>query len=141
MTDMKSVPELADLQKSIHETLKQWHEPDSDSTPLDGLFLVRQAGAPGQDTPRQAANKLLLAALEGLALEHPADAELLRRRFLDELTIQAVGNAMNMSEATVYRRLPAALRRLAGILHSRETQARAEPPAGAAKPAGTPRLR
>ena len=112
------------LKSDISAALKQWNEPDTGSSPLKSLYLYRQAQLEGLSTSRQITNKLLLDALEMLAHENASDASLLRKRFLDEMTVYAVANAFNFSEATVYRRQNEALRQLTDLLLKSETQAR-----------------
>jgi hypothetical protein len=121
---MNTIPEITVFQDTTHTALKQWYEPDNGSSPLEELFLYRRAQLADRSTPRQITNNLLLKALEAMAQENATEADLLRKRFLDELAVQAVGNALNMSDATVYRRQTDALRRLTGVLLNLETRAR-----------------
>ncbi len=115
---------LLKLQADLHQALKMWHEPGSETSPLDYLQLFQQIRLSQDSNARQATDQILLNALETLALEYQAEENLLRKRFLDGLTTYAVAKQLNVSEATVYRKQQEALKRLALILLDMESQAR-----------------
>lgn len=100
------------LQEDLHQALKTWHKPKTTGSPLDYLQIYQHIRLTTGSTARQAANQLLLQALEILALEHPAEADLLRKRFVEELVIHVVAIQLNVSEATVYRKQQEALNQL-----------------------------
>ncbi|MCP4289823.1 MAG: hypothetical protein GY792_36290 [Gammaproteobacteria bacterium] len=115
---------LTRLQSDIHQALKQWHKAGSDDSPLAGLLLFQQARHDGSGSIRQTTNQLLLAGLKQLETESEAGARLLRMRFLDEMTVVAVANQLNVAEITVHRNQKAALNHLARIIGTQEEQRR-----------------
>lgn len=115
---------LSELENDIYEALRGWHQANPSVGPLDHLQLFQQALLAGDGNIRQATNKVLLEALDGLAEDYPIEATLLRRRYLDRLMMNAVANQLNMSEATAYRRQQIAIQQLALVLQEQEKQAR-----------------
>jgi hypothetical protein len=121
---VKAGEPFSKLQEDIHYALKAWHKPDTGSSPLGDLHIFQQARLRGTRTARQAANELLLKALETLSVEYEVEAALLRKRFLDGLVMHAAANWLNVGESTAYRIQQTALEQLARIVHAREVQAR-----------------
>lgn len=117
---------LSKLQHDIHTALQSWHETNTDTSPLDYLLLFQQAKARGAGNARQATNEILLEALEFLAIKHKADADLLRKRFLDEMMMYTVANQLNVGESTAYRKQQDAIKQLAQIIQAREAGLRHE---------------
>ncbi|MCB9079648.1 MAG: hypothetical protein H6631_18745 [Anaerolineaceae bacterium] len=111
---------FSQLQANIYQALKDWYEPGSETSPLSDLRLFQQNQRQNGASPRQATNQILLEALEELALTHQEGADLLRKRFLDGLTIYALAGRFNIGEATVYRRQEKALDRLTHLLYDQE---------------------
>lgn len=124
-TDTGSTISPSQLQEDLHHALKTWHEAGPEASPLDYLQIFQQARLAGAGNTRQATNHVLFQAIEALAVEHTAEANLLRKRFLDGLTTHAVANQLNVSEATAYRKQQEALKLLARLVLAQETQARA----------------
>lgn len=117
---------LPTLQADIHQALKLWHKASSDDSPLAYLFLLQQTRGRNTASTRQTTNQLLLDALKILEAEAEEAAQLLRLRFLDELSVFAVANQLNVAEITVHRLQKAALQHLARIIEDREHSLRAE---------------
>ncbi len=113
---------LAKLQHDIHTALRLWHTTGIETSPLDYLQLLQQAQTGGKGTAHQVANQLLLEALETLAVKHPAEADLLRRRFLDEEMMHTMANRLNIGESTAYRKQQEALQQLARVVLDLETR-------------------
>jgi hypothetical protein len=116
---------LSELQKDIHNALKSWHNSRADSSSLDSLQLFRQARVGGSANVRRASNKIILDALETLALEDEISASLLQQHFLDGALMHAVASRLNIGQSTAYRRQQKAIRQLALIIQAKEAQARA----------------
>jgi len=115
---------LSKLQRDIHTALQAWYEAGSHTSSLNYLHLFQQARAGGANNARQAANQLLLEALETLAFKNRAETDLLRKRFLDGTTMHAVANQLNVGESTAYRKQQEALKQLALIVQEKELEAR-----------------
>lgn len=123
---MQDQPSLSKLQADIHTALKSWHSGNPDTGSLDYLQLFQQVKATSSQNTRQITNKILYEALDALAAEHQQQAILLRRRFLDGLTMHAVANQLNLGESTAYRKQQEALRQLALVVQAHERQARSD---------------
>lgn len=115
---------LEKLQRDIHTALQQWHDVTTPSTSLDYLHIFQQARAKDEGHARQVTNTILLTALETLAIKHKAEADLLRRRFLDGELMHALANRLNIGESTAYRKQQEALEQLARIVQQQEAQAK-----------------
>jgi hypothetical protein len=113
------------IQGDVHSALKLWHSADTDTSPLDHLYIFQQIQRQGSNA-RQATNELLLDALKALEAAHGEDADLLRLRFLDDTPMHAVANQLNLAESTANKKQRQAIRRLASILCTQERQAREE---------------
>ena len=57
-----------------------------------------------------------------LAIEHEVEADLLRKRFLDGMTIQAVANWLNGSLSSAHRKQKRAIKLLTRVLEAKETE-------------------
>lgn len=124
---------LVKLQADIHTALKNWYDDQVETSSLEYLQLFRRAKARDDGNAREMANKILLDALETMALEHQLETDLLRRRFLDGLTMHTVANQFNLGESTAFRKQKEALRQLALILREWEKRARSDYQAGLEK--------
>ncbi len=129
---------LTGLQEDIRTALKAWHQPDTDPALLDDLQLFQQARLAGDGSSRQAANNILLDALEVLEIKDETGASLLRKRFLDGLAGHIVANQLNIGESTAYRKQQEAIKQLAQIIRDREMQARSSFQAGLEKALNLP---
>lgn len=116
---------LAELQRDIHTALQMWHNSGSETSPLAHLQWFQQVQIQAGSNTRQATNKLLLEALEILAVTHRLEADLLRQRFLDMEMMHVVANRLNMGESTAYRKQQEALQQLALVIQEKETQLKA----------------
>ena len=121
---MESELSLSKLQADLHHALKSWHKASVEASSLDYLRLFRQAHREGAGNARQATNEILLDALKTLEVEYEQEAALLRKRYLDGMTVRAVENWLNVGEATVQRWQKRAIERLAHILYFQELQLR-----------------
>lgn len=111
---------LSKLQADIHIALQGWHNLSVETSPLDYLQLFQQAQTRENGNARQVTNKILLEALEILAVKHKAEADLLRRRFLDGDMMHTVANRLNIGESTAYRKQQEALKQLALVVQAQE---------------------
>jgi hypothetical protein len=110
------------LREQVHEALKHWHDAGQGQSPLARLVLY-QEWRRNTASAQQATNKLLYQALEQLEQTQPEEAELLRRRFLDDETVPMVANRLNIAEGTVYKRQQRALEALTAVIATMEQQA------------------
>ncbi len=110
----------SELQSNVYQALKTWHEAYTEISPLADMNLFQQEKRLGGGSNRQITNRILLKALDNLAKTHKSEAELLRRRFLDDVVAQIVANRLNVGTATVYRRQKEALKELTRVLQTME---------------------
>ncbi len=114
--------DLADLQARVHRALAAWSNdaPGPGPGPLDGLALVQQVQASHGWAAHRAVAHVLTSALERLEAAEPEDANLLRRRFVDDAPAFAVAREMGMSEAAFFRRQRKAIANLTAVLAEME---------------------
>ncbi|MEZ4771508.1 MAG: NB-ARC domain-containing protein, partial [Caldilineales bacterium] len=123
MTDeTSSLPD--GFEKKVHDALRLWLKDASLGSPLDELMLVKQAMPGAGGDVRLATNRVLLEALNSLESAREADANLLRKRFLDDIPAFTVAKQLSIAEPTLYRRQHLAIRRLAETLYATELAAR-----------------
>lgn len=123
---------LDQLQHDLGLALEAWH--DGENTPqnlLEYLQLVqaeRKRLSAEKTFPfeRLATNQVLLAALDELAKQDETAAQILRWRYLDNQTQDAIGNKLNATRFTASRQLKTAYAQLVQILLKRETAVRAK---------------
>lgn len=122
---MSPVDELSlpQVQADLHAALNQWHDDDA-ATPLTRYHLFRLLQPQNGGRTREVSNQILLQALQVLDQQHPADAELLRLRFLDRAKVQTITARRNVSERKLYADQRRALARLAEIVADQERQTR-----------------
>lgn len=118
----------SDRLKHLEEALKQWHNPDQD-VPLDPWlpYLSRKAKATLQEKVNnkfRATNQLLFDLLEELNESNPEAADLLKARYIDDKTGFAVANSLGISESGFYRRRREAIKALAELAYTLETNIR-----------------
>ncbi len=112
----------SDLSIQLHNALKLWHKDPAHGSPIAHLTLVQRGLAAGYNL-RQATNQALLDGLEALQMDFATDAQLLRKRFLDDKPAFAVANELNMAEATLFKAQRRALDRLAEVIQRLEQAA------------------
>lgn len=123
---MESLPDA--LPQAAHDVLRRWYAGEHSGPPWTGMLIVaqRMAGQPVPD-PDLAVKEILLEALDTLNRQGGGDAaQILRWRFLDDLTAYDVANRLNLSDNIVYKRQRAAIRDLAAIVWQAEKAALAE---------------
>lgn len=111
-----------EFRQQVHNALRSWNDPPNTHT-LAGLHLVNEMLRTDASNPRQATNRVLLQALDWLAISHQQLASVLRLRFLDKMTTRGVGNRLNASEPSVYRWQAQAIEQLSKVLFTMEAQA------------------
>ena len=116
---------LSMLEDDLHAALRQWHRSNPTAGLLDKLYLFQRALAKTGNA-RQATNTILLETLKAMEGEHSQAAQLLRLRFLDQMTMTAVANRLNIAEGTAYKLQKQAISALASLLYQLEQQARLE---------------
>ncbi|MEM7128639.1 MAG: NB-ARC domain-containing protein [Chloroflexota bacterium] len=109
------------LYDDLLEALRLRHDPGTQN-PLGYLRIVRQALRTKSGSIRHILNAILDEALDSLAKLQPEQAMLLRLRFLDGETAQAVSNRLGLSSAAFSRLQEKAVLGLADILLQREEQ-------------------
>jgi hypothetical protein len=117
---------FATLTKDVHQALRDWHEVDDTTTPLDYLYLFRRLQRQGGGNARRVTNQLLLQAIETLAVTYDADARFLQARFLERLPIHRLANQLNSAESTIYVIQREAIARLAALIRTQEEAATQE---------------
>ncbi len=121
---------LPRLKTDLHHALKHWHTADDDGELLLADLLLVQShyqdlGPPTPTTTRLAINKVLLACLERLEKQQPQAADILKKRFLDQESIQRVSQLLPLSADQVKHKQNQALTLLAAILYAQEMEVRA----------------
>ena len=119
-------PMPKDLPNAVRTALRRWHTGKQEELPWRQMLTVTQqlAGSPVPN-PDLAVKEVLLQATNALE-EHAGGeaAEILRLRFLDDLTAAATANRLNLTQDVVYKRQRAALHDLATVIWQAELQAR-----------------
>ena len=92
-----------DFEAAVHGALQLWHKDPGLAGPLARLVLVQQEQAATGKDLRQAANQVLLDALDALAADHEPDAALLRARFLDGKPAFVVAIERHVADVTLFR--------------------------------------
>ncbi len=111
----------APLYEAVRRALQLWHEA-GDENPLAHLVTFQRADEQGNI--RHALNHRLLCALEELARLHSEDAHLLRLRYLDDLTAEAVAYRLGMSAPNLHKKQRKALQSLSDLIWRQEQAAR-----------------
>lgn len=114
-----------DLEGQVRTALRQWHSTSSAESPFASLLLFQQLRQATESDGHEATNRVLLQALHLLQADHPKEASLLRRSFLDNELDERIALDMNISEATLYRHKKKAERLLAEALANLEQQTQA----------------
>jgi hypothetical protein len=114
---------FANLDEKLTVTLKQWHKASSQVSPFKELHLFQQAQRQ-TGTAQLATNQVILTALDQLEAEDDHLANLLRLRFVEQMTMYTVAHRLNIAEGTAYKQQKHALERLARVLQARELAAR-----------------
>jgi hypothetical protein len=121
---MKPMPK--DLPNAIRTALRRWHTGQQEDLPWRQMLTVTQhlAGSPVPN-PDLAVKEVLLQAMNTLE-EHAGGeaAQILRMRFLDDLTAAATANRLNLTQDVVYKRQRTALNDLATVIWQAELEAR-----------------
>ncbi|WP_420628184.1 NB-ARC domain-containing protein [Candidatus Leptofilum sp.] len=118
-----------DWKTAVHSALNAWNQIDGNSQDfLDNLLLVQENRADTSTTTpvslRLATNTVLLNCLEELAQHDQTSAEILRRRYLDGETVQAVANQNGLGRHQFMRRQRKAIAALTKVILSKETAVR-----------------
>ncbi len=117
---------LSELVPAVRTALQQWYSGKQPEHVWNDMRIVAacaaQISAPDLGF---AVKQIMLDALDTLNRERGQLAEILRLRFLDDLTAQEVAHQLNLSENVVYKRQQAAIKALAAILWRQEQAARA----------------
>lgn len=119
---------MSDLQeksrKLVKGTLKNWHkEKGIDHEFLLSFLIVRSKLTTGPSDSlalRRVVRKLILVAIEELSETSPQEANVIRLRFVDDLTIYAVASRLNLSEHQISRVQAKAIESLAESIVTKE---------------------
>ena len=125
------------LRDGVAAALAQWSKGGS-ASPLGHLRLVQKCSQETGAGEVRAANQVLMSGIDALERESAEQANLLRWRYLDGLTMQHVANRLNRSEPACYRVQRQAIERLAEILCGRECELREAQVAVAVQRLGMP---
>lgn len=115
-----NAPSVTTLRQDLQAALQQWHEATILPTSLITLHLFRPFQAQNGGNARLALNEFLLMLLQALETENSKAARILRLRYLDNLTVYATANRLNLSESTLYPLQRQALDRLAALVYKKE---------------------
>jgi hypothetical protein len=118
--------DLTEFTSVIEKALHLWNNP-SESTPLTDLMIFKNAycSALSSVRVRVVSNRVLDDGVQMLAQSDRRLAELLWRRFRDDLPRKDVARIMQISIPYVDRLQRAAIGHLAELLYAQEMQARA----------------
>lgn len=123
---------LEDLTREIHVALSHYHKGIADPNTLLGNFLLvqqQQQKLQTQNVPtrlRLATNAVLLSGVENLEQQFPKEAEILRYRFFDVLSIEKASKKVGYSPDHANRLQREGIKHLAEILLAQEEMARNE---------------
>ena len=112
-----------DFAEHVRQALKDWHKESAASRSIEYLYLVRQKLREGAASTRQAINEVVLETLKKLEIENDQHARVLHLRFLNQKTVYATANELNLAEATVFELQRNAIRHLANLLWDMESAA------------------
>ncbi|MEZ4867538.1 MAG: ATP-binding protein [Caldilineaceae bacterium] len=112
----------ATLYAAVRQALRLWHETGNEN-PLAHLLTFQQSS--GQEDVRHFVNSRLLTALETMACQHADAAKLLRMRYLDGMTADAVAYRLGMSTANLNKKQKRALYTLAAVIQEQEDELQA----------------
>jgi len=109
-----------DFSQRIHLALRSWHNQKPDDA-LENLLSTQQIGIE-QDraTVRLISNQVLLNGIQRLQQSNEEAADILRSRFLNQETAQAVGFRRNVSEDIIFQRQRTAIEELAEVIWGQE---------------------
>lgn len=113
---------LPNLKQHVHRALKQWHQPDVHADAFDGMALFQLALRANHGVAKRALIHMLGQGLSALEAQSSQDADLLRRAFIDNELNRILAVERDVSEATLYRHIDAALARLADLLLEMEAE-------------------
>jgi hypothetical protein len=114
-----------EFEVAVHEALQVWHQEADLADPLAHLMVVRQRQTSLGGSLHRATNQTLMDAIDALAVEHQADAALLRARFVEGKKVTVVAIERNIAESTLHKAQRRAVERLAGVLWQMEERASA----------------
>jgi hypothetical protein len=111
------------LSELIHSALTLWHKGNADGSPLEGFLLYQRALA-DQHSVRRATNQILNGLIDQLAEQIPEASTIVRLRFPEEQSAQAVAHKLSLSEGNIFKKQREAIEHLATIFCNEEEQAR-----------------
>lgn len=115
---------IPDLAQAVHDALRLWHDDRSPISPFDSLYVFRSLRRASHMGIREATNAIIEVALRDLGTERPADADLLRMRFVDRKATHVVAGKTGNSEGWVFKLQRDAIGRLAEKIEAQETAGR-----------------
>lgn len=124
MVNQVTEPMPQNLVRDVHQTLKTWHTHHTATQIDDFLYSYQLQEIQNNKNPHLTINRVLINAIDHLETTNPAAAELLRHRFLDQKTAQAVAYRLNTSENAIYQRQRTAIQQLAHTVWQLEAEAR-----------------
>ena len=110
---MHPIPSLDELIDLVTQTLKHWQQKERLNALPVNLAHVRRAALRSGKTHLEEWQLLLLHAMETMATTFPNDAYLLKRRFIEGLTVEAMTYEVSLSDAAFFRKQSAAQMHLA----------------------------
>lgn len=110
------------LHEAVRQALRLWHQPSNDN-PLADLLSFQ--GPSEQTQMRTFINSRLLNALDTMGKLHTEEAKVLRMRYLDGMTADAVAFQLGMSTPNLNKKQRKALQTLATLIWQQEQDAQA----------------
>lgn len=115
---------ISDLAQAVHDALRLWHDDRSPVSPFDSLYVLQSLRRASKMGIREATNAILESALKELGAERPADADLLRMKFVARKATHVVAGKTGASEGWVFKLQRDAIARLADKIAAQEAAAR-----------------
>ncbi len=117
---------LSKLRNDVQDALNQWHDNNANGSTLSYLHLYRRMQSESNQSARQTSNQVLNQTLQALELEDEKLAKVLRLRFVEQQTVFATANALNLADSTIYVIQRRAIDHLAKLLFETEQQVRVQ---------------
>ncbi len=111
------------LRNGVQEVLKKWHNLPPNYNPFATLTIFRQARQTS-DSDQDAIQKLLQDAIDLLGTDQKDHSDLLRKYFIQRMTVQNIAQSRSISEPSVYRKKDESLEHLTSVLQRMEVKAR-----------------
>jgi hypothetical protein len=113
-------------QSIARDLLHKWHHPQATFPQLEQSFLFRRASRTQPNHANEIARGLLDDGLKQLAATHREESDLLRSRFIEQMSPYEASIAFRMAESSIYRLQKRGIDHLGALLAAAEADARAD---------------